>query len=107
MTQIHIDRLHIRARGISAEVARSALDGLAMQILRELDGRPELAGRSGRVSIGRLAPAAVTARRGAGVAELRDGLAHAAVDAIASSDARAARATSAPVGARGPKEREE
>lgn len=67
---IHIERLQVRLRGVTADRARALAPGLAGELARQLAGRGLPAGRIGEVDAGLLRPPA-----GADAAELRRGIA--------------------------------
>ena len=81
MDSIEIDRLEIRVRGVSPEVARSAVAGLGDEVLDLLAQRSgEGAARKvGRIELGRLETA-----RGVGPSELRRAIAARVVGSITS-----------------------
>jgi hypothetical protein len=81
MDSVEINRLEIRVRGVSPEVARSAVAGLGNEVLGQLAERSaEVAARKvGRIDLGKLETV-----RGARPSELRRAIAARVVRSITS-----------------------
>ena len=72
---INIERLEIRLRGISPELARSAVRGLGQTLLGELSPAQNLSGDKRAIKIGNIDPGTVHLAAGTRPNELRSAIA--------------------------------
>ena len=84
MKRVNINQLHIRLKGISAPVARSAVAGLGDQVLAQLTGQNGLGGAQGTIKISGIDSGKILGTRGATAADVRRMMARAVAEAIIS-----------------------
>lgn len=80
--EIRIERLVIRLRGISLQVAQVLADGLGREILEQLVRQGRVAGETRLATIGSLDLGTLPARRSGNPKQLSSLAAHAITDAI-------------------------
>ncbi len=86
--RVHLERLRLSLHGVSADIARAAVDGLADELRRRLAGISEFGpSRSGFVSPGRIV---IEAPRTCDAAALRALIANRLADAITARPAGSA-----------------
>ena len=84
MKSIKVDRLEIRLKGISPEVARSAAAGLGNEVLGQLSKRSGPSQKGSAKSTGRIDLGTLETARGAGSSGLRRAIAAEIARSIAS-----------------------
>ena len=86
MKRVNINQLHIRLKGISAPVARSAVAGLGDQVLAQLAGQNGLRGAKGTIKINDIDSGTILGTRGATAADVRRIMARTVAEAIISKN---------------------
>ena len=84
MKSVKVDRLEIRLKGISTEVARSAAAGLGNEVLSQLSERPGPLPKGPAKTIGRIDLGTLETVRGTGSSDLRRAIAAKVVESITS-----------------------
>ena len=84
MKSVKVDRLEIRLKGISPEVARSAATGLGNEVLGQLSERPRPLPKGPAKTIGRIDLGTLETVRGTGSSGLRRAIAAEIVKSITS-----------------------
>ena len=84
MKSVKVDRLEIRLKGISPEVARSAATGLGNEVLGQLSERPRPLPKGPAKTIGRIDSGTLETAQGTGSSDLRRVIAARVVKSITS-----------------------
>lgn len=84
MKSVKVDRLEIRLKGISSEVARSAAAGLGNEVLDQLSERPGPLPKETAKTIGRIDLGTMETLRGRDSSDLRRAIAAKVVESITS-----------------------